>query len=235
MAFSSNEKFILDNQFGAVTNRQVICFVNKNWLSRGSREYLLLENIVTVRYKNERPILLILFLILLFSLLKLPLVGVLLGILPLWGTPTITILTNNRKTRWLQGFPWEKKEAEAFSDALCKQLLFTQKGSHNLPTPETAPISRDKTNQQIKEQPKVLPIEPKFPASEPSHPQKKPKHRLLLAAKENQGMLSLAQAALATELEHDELKTLLEECVQRGYAEIVTNPESGKISYHFDL
>ncbi|MEH2023271.1 TM2 domain-containing protein [Nostoc sp.] len=59
--------------------------------------------------------------------------------------------------------------------------------------------------------------------------------KLLKAAKEHNGQLSLAQAAMYTELESEHLKELLQEATKIGYAEINNDPNTGAIRYHFDL
>lgn len=64
---------------------------------------------------------------------------------------------------------------------------------------------------------------------------KKPMHKLLQAAKENGGQLSIAQAAFSTELEPEEVQKLLAEATKFGYAEINNDPKTGAIRYHFDV
>ena len=59
--------------------------------------------------------------------------------------------------------------------------------------------------------------------------------RLLKAAKENGGQLSIAQAAMFTQLETEQLKGLLEDATKAGYAEISNDAKSGAIRYHFDV
>jgi TM2 domain-containing membrane protein YozV len=62
-----------------------------------------------------------------------------------------------------------------------------------------------------------------------------PKLQLIKAAQDNGGTLSLAQAALITGFEHEQLQTLLKECLQQGYAEIDNDRETGAIRYRFDV
>jgi len=59
--------------------------------------------------------------------------------------------------------------------------------------------------------------------------------KLLRAAKYKNGVLSLAQAAMLTELEPEPLKVVLEQAVREGYADIENDPTSGAIRYRFDL
>lgn len=62
-----------------------------------------------------------------------------------------------------------------------------------------------------------------------------PMLRLLRAAKENGGTLSIAQAVMYTELETQHVKQLLQEAERQGLAEIGNDPKSGAIRYHFDV
>jgi TM2 domain-containing membrane protein YozV len=62
-----------------------------------------------------------------------------------------------------------------------------------------------------------------------------PMQKLLKAAKEHGGQLSLAQAAIYTELEPEQVRDLLQEATKVGYAEINNDPKTGAIRYHFDL
>lgn len=59
--------------------------------------------------------------------------------------------------------------------------------------------------------------------------------KLLKAAKEHGGQVSIAQAAMYTELEPQQVKDLLLEAAKIGYAEINNDPKSGAIRYHFDV
>ena len=47
--------------------------------------------------------------------------------------------------------------------------------------------------------------------------------------------LSLAQAALHTELEPAALKALLQEAQQLDYAEVTNDPKTGAVRYRFDV
>ncbi|RUT09967.1 hypothetical protein DSM106972_004620 [Dulcicalothrix desertica PCC 7102] len=62
-----------------------------------------------------------------------------------------------------------------------------------------------------------------------------PMQKLLKAAKEHGGQLSLAQAAMCTELETEELKKLLQQAQKDGYAEMSNDSHTGAIRYHFDV
>lgn len=62
-----------------------------------------------------------------------------------------------------------------------------------------------------------------------------PMQKLLKAAKEHGGQLSIAQAAMSTKLEPEELKNLLEEAQKLGYAEMTNDSNTGAIRYKFDI
>lgn len=62
-----------------------------------------------------------------------------------------------------------------------------------------------------------------------------PMQRLLKAAKENNGLLSIAQATMYTELEPQEVKQLLQEAEKNGLAEMSNDPNTGAIRYRFDI
>lgn len=62
-----------------------------------------------------------------------------------------------------------------------------------------------------------------------------PMQKLLRAAKENGGTLSIAQAVIHTELEAEEVKYLLEEAQKNHFAEITNDPTTGAIRYRFDI
>ncbi|HEY9655380.1 MAG TPA: hypothetical protein V6C50_07795, partial [Crinalium sp.] len=72
-------------------------------------------------------------------------------------------------------------------------------------------------------------------AAQPSSSSVSPMHKLLKAAKANGGQLSLAQAAMHTELAPDQVKELLQEAIRVGYAEIANDSHTGAIRYHFDV
>lgn len=62
-----------------------------------------------------------------------------------------------------------------------------------------------------------------------------PMQKLLKAAKENGGQLSIAQAAMHTELEPQDVKQLLQDAEKSGFAEITNDPNTGAIRYRFDI
>lgn len=66
-------------------------------------------------------------------------------------------------------------------------------------------------------------------------PDKSPMQKLLKAAKEQGGQLSIAQAAMHTELEAEDIKKLLQEAERVGYAQVGNDPTTGAIRYFFDI
>jgi TM2 domain-containing membrane protein YozV len=62
-----------------------------------------------------------------------------------------------------------------------------------------------------------------------------PMQKLLKAAKENGGQLSIAQAALHTELEPEQVKDLLIEATKLGLADVMNDAKTGAVRYHFDI
>lgn len=62
-----------------------------------------------------------------------------------------------------------------------------------------------------------------------------PMQKLLKAARDNGGTLSIAQAAMHTELEPEEIKKLLQEAENNHFAEITNDPSTGAIRYRFDV
>ncbi len=62
-----------------------------------------------------------------------------------------------------------------------------------------------------------------------------PMQKLLVAAQANDGTLSIAQAALATQMDTPALHALLLEAQRDGYAEIYNDDISGAVRYRFDV
>lgn len=67
---------------------------------------------------------------------------------------------------------------------------------------------------------------------EPTRQEKRLK--LLRAAKDNGGHLSVTQAVLDTSMEFEEVESLLTEMVKAGYAGVDNHPETGVVVYRFD-
>src|SRR5262245_19874362 len=129
MADSQHEQTYVSNSFGSVTSRRVIYNRKKGWFSGGSREDIPLRHVTAVRLEISRHILggilcLLIGLPMLFSpLLLVGGVFCLLGGLCLWGWPAVIVNTSGQDLRPAKGLPWDRKEADAFVDALRAQLF----------------------------------------------------------------------------------------------------------------
>ncbi|ACB51141.1 unknown [Crocosphaera subtropica ATCC 51142] len=73
-----------------------------------------------------------------------------------------------------------------------------------------------------------------FKQAQPSF-SKTPMQKLLKAAKDHGGTLSIAQAVLYTELDPQDVQELLIDAQRHHLAEITNDPETGAIRYRFDL
>lgn len=62
-----------------------------------------------------------------------------------------------------------------------------------------------------------------------------PMQKLLRAAKEHGGQLSIAQATMHTELDPQDVKLLLQEAEKNGLAEVGNDANTGAIRYRFDV
>jgi len=62
-----------------------------------------------------------------------------------------------------------------------------------------------------------------------------PLQRLLQAAHEQGGTLSEAQIVLHTGLSPDAAKSVLQEALHRGYADVANDPKTGAVRYIFDV
>ena len=74
-----------------------------------------------------------------------------------------------------------------------------------------------------------------IPAKVADQPATTPMLRLLQVAQTHGGQLSVAQAALYTELAPEPLELLLQEALTLGYAEVGNDPETGAVRYYFDV
>ena len=122
----SQEQVIIENQFGIVTSKRVTYFARKNWFSGVSREDVPLKQVVSVRVETGRKIFLGLFLVIIGISLLMAVVGIIplvLGILMLWGSATVNVVTAGGTSSPVIGWPWQKAEAEAFASALRGQLF----------------------------------------------------------------------------------------------------------------
>lgn len=66
------------------------------------------------------------FLVVIGLFLVLAIIGIIplaIGILLIWGTPTVNVVTAGGTATPVKGWPWQKEEAEAFVSALRNQLF----------------------------------------------------------------------------------------------------------------
>ena len=125
------EATFVANEFGTVTNKRVVYYRNKGWLSGGSREDIPLQHVTSVRMEVARSIGAGLFMLLVgFFLLNaeggLKLLGVLflaVSVILLWGSPLVVVNTAGRDLTAAKGLPWSRKNATAFVETLRHQLF----------------------------------------------------------------------------------------------------------------
>jgi hypothetical protein len=125
MTAESGEQGVTDTVFGTVTTRRVIYFANKGWFSGGSREDVPLRQVVSVRYEIKRSIFLGLLVTVLGLVLLIFVVGIIVipfGLIMLWGSPVVNIVTSGGTQSPAIGFPWQRQQAEQFVKAVREQL-----------------------------------------------------------------------------------------------------------------
>lgn len=128
---AQGEQTFAENEFGTVTNKRVIYFREKGWISGGSREDIPLQHVTSVRLDTKRSVIVGVFLLLVgLGMLGAPgglkLGGVLflaLAILLLWGSPTVIVNTAGRDLNASKGLPWTRPAAQVFVEALRQQLF----------------------------------------------------------------------------------------------------------------
>ena len=131
VAAQSTEQEFVSNQFGTVTNKRVVYFRNKGWFSGGSRQDIPLKHVTSVRLDTSRSVasgivLLLIGLGLLAADGGVKVVGIVvvaLAVLLLWGSPAVVVNTAGNDLNVAKGFPWLRGEANAFVEALRKQLF----------------------------------------------------------------------------------------------------------------
>jgi hypothetical protein len=133
MSLVTGENPVIENEFGAVTNKRVIYFVNKGWFSGGSREDVPLKQVVSIRHETKRWIFAGLVQLAVGALFVVAnngwgtaLFGVLLmasGGLNLWGSPIVNIVTAGGTQAPTTGFPWRRTAAREFVAAVRNQLF----------------------------------------------------------------------------------------------------------------
>lgn len=109
----------------------VIYLRPKGWLSGGAREDIPLQHVTSVRLDTCRRalgaiILLLIGLIMTFSSGPLRVPGALLfalGVLLVWGWPSVVVNTAGRDLNASKGWPWQRAEANEFVEALRNQIF----------------------------------------------------------------------------------------------------------------
>ena len=125
------ERVFVENEFGTITNKRVIYYRSKGWLTGGSREDIPLQHVTSVRLDISRSLvyglLSVLFGLVLFgrgggaTIIGLFLLA--LAALLLWGSPNVVVNTAGRDLSASKGFPWQRASANAFVEALREQLF----------------------------------------------------------------------------------------------------------------
>lgn len=126
MSSASVEQTIVSNRYGTVTNKRVIYFADKGWFSGGRREDVPLKQVVSIRYETSRSILMGIFCLLVGLALLMYVVGIIpvaIGVLLLWGSPKVNVVTAGGTATPVVGWPWQRKEAQVFVNALRSQLF----------------------------------------------------------------------------------------------------------------
>lgn len=126
MTSGSSEQTMVDNIFGVVTNKRVTYMAKKGWFGGGIREDVPLKQVVSVRYETERKIFAGLFLVILGIILLVAIVGIIplfIGVLLLWGSPMVVVITAGGTVSPVIGYPWQKQQANEFTSALRGQLF----------------------------------------------------------------------------------------------------------------
>jgi len=139
MSEDAAEVIHIENAFGTVTDRRIVYFRSKGWLSGGSKEVIALQRVTSVRLEISRPLLLGVPLLLLGVTLLigngvLAITGgaaIAFALLLLWGSPMVVVNAAARGLNKEKGWPWQKSEAEAFVETLREGLL------HNKKSPES--------------------------------------------------------------------------------------------------
>ncbi len=121
-----SEQALVDNQYGIVTSKRVTYMAKKGWFSGGVREDVPLKQIVSVRFETSRSIFWGLVCVALGLALLAFVVGIIpliFGILLLWGSPRVVVVTAGGTSVPVTGWPWQKKEGESFVSTLRTQLF----------------------------------------------------------------------------------------------------------------
>ena len=126
MPEEQKEQIFVSNMFGLVSDKRVVYFRKKGWFSGGSREDVPLKHVTSVRIEKTRSIIGGIIFVLIGLVTIYFVVGIIplvIGILLLWGSPTVVVNTAGGDLSAAKGWPWQKGDAEEFVKALHKQLF----------------------------------------------------------------------------------------------------------------
>ena len=126
MPEEQKEQIFVNNMFGSVSDKRVVYFRKKSWFSGGSREDVPLKHVTSVRIEKTRSIIGGIIFVLIGLATICFLVGIIplvIGIILLWGSPTVVVNTAGGDLSAAKGWPWQKEAAEEFVEALRKQLF----------------------------------------------------------------------------------------------------------------
>lgn len=131
-----DEQTFVENEFGTVTSKRVIYYRAKGWFSGGSREDIPLQHVTSVRLDIVRriPFAILLFLLGFIGLkvgggaTVISLLPIVVGILFIWGSPTVVVNTSGRDLKAEKGLPWKRAAATTFVETL-RQQLFNKPGA----------------------------------------------------------------------------------------------------------
>ena len=126
MPEEQKEQIFVNNMFGSVSDKRVVYFRKKGWFSGGSREDVPLRHVTSVRIDKARSIIGGIIFVLIGLATIYFVVGIIplaIGILLLWGSPTVVVNTAGGDLSAAKGWPWQKEAAEEFVEALRKQLF----------------------------------------------------------------------------------------------------------------
>lgn len=120
------EKTHFSNPFGEITDKRVVYYRKKGWFSGGSREDVPLKHVTSVRFETSRSIIAGIILILVGLATLAYIIGILplaLGIILIWGSPSVVVNTAGGDLEAMKAFPWHRNSAVEFVKALRNQLF----------------------------------------------------------------------------------------------------------------
>lgn len=157
MDSKSKEKTLVDNKFGKVTTEKVIYYPEKGWFSGGQQREAYLEQVTAVRQENSTSLVAglietvigVALLVAIGGAIVVELIGIILlldGLLKIWGSPSVTVVTSQGTHSPSKGFPWDRQEATQFVSALRnphKHLNHAQKAKkETASTPTQSPKTK---------------------------------------------------------------------------------------------